>query len=129
MFSHRFADQGCDDAFEILCQRNLQGDTSAPTSAPIQLDNGQGVGNGGIDGNAEKKFSIVMFTAVAALLAIGLFIVFFFLRKKIRTRKIDKRGAMLDALADYEDVQSLETKLNSNRSQTTQKERIKKHHL
>ena len=71
LISHRFADENCEDAFEVLCRRNLQEDNSAPTSVPIQLDNGQGAGNRCIDGNREKKFSIAMFGAIALYRQLG----------------------------------------------------------
>ena len=111
VFTHRFADQGCNDTFEVLCRRNLEDVTGIPTSAPIRLDNGQGApaGNGGIDGNEKKKFSIEMVGAVAALLAFGLLIAFFFLRNEtLEVGKSREREVMLGALADSEEGQSEE---------------------
>ena len=36
--SHRFADQQCDDTFEVLCRQNLQEEeTGIPTSTPMPL--------------------------------------------------------------------------------------------
>ena len=101
--SHRFADQQCDDTFEVLCRRNLQEETGIPTSAPTRLDNGQGA----INGNGAKKFSIEMFGAVAGLLAIGLLVAFFLLRnERLEVGKLRERGIMLGASASSENSQS-----------------------